>query len=45
MEIRLIDNISASDSCNYTDKCTIVSGQVKKKPEDVDRRQQLLHYC
>lgn len=44
MEIRLIDNISASNSCNYTDKCTIVSGQVKKNPENADRRQRLLHY-
>lgn len=45
MEICLIDNISASNSGNYTDKCTIVSGQVKKNPENVDRRQRLLHYC
>lgn len=45
MEIRLIDKISASNSCNYTDKCTIVSGQVKKNPEYADRRQRLLHYC
>lgn len=45
MEIHLRDNISASDSCNYTDKCTILSGQVKKNPQNVDKRQHLLHYC
>lgn len=45
MEIHLIDNISTSDSSNYTDKCTIVSRKVKKNQENVDKRQHLLHYC